>query len=541
MKPLLLRATATVLATLMTAAMAAPVVPPVIPPIKPAPPAPGPVAEAMTAMTHELSAATRSSTPLHQRFDAMLQFRHTPDTAAKLARIYGTVAPWTLSRLPAGAGAWNYRGVLSALQFKDGDGSTVEWAPAVFDFAVAADDRSLTMQGAWPRMSASDKMLRVTMRDMKMAGQQARSSDDLWFGTARFDVGSVQFEPTAGPRVALEGISVEASVQDLRPNIDVGYKFGIRRIAAGGDGVDNVHVATRFTAIDRRTMLEVQALEEQRAASAGTPEQQREQARQAMLPVIKAFARGAIRNGTALEIDDLSASFHGQTLRATGHVALEAAVEADIDSPAVLLKKIAARFHVTAPLALLREVANTVAEMQVKAKNKGEASPREVAQLAGSMNDVMLGKVISSGFARVEGDMLVSDIEYSAAKGGLRINGKPVALPAMPTGRTAPPLASASPQMMQARRIDARCALPDYPADVVKTDAPLKLAMRLLVKADGSVRNVTLVASSGNPGYDQAVLAAAGRCVYIPALRNGQPVDAPVLWKVERELGTTHP
>ena len=65
--------------------------------------------------------------------------------------------------------------------------------------------------------------------------------------------------------------------------------------------------------------------------------------------------------------------------------------------------------------------------------------------------------------------------------------------------------------------------------------------MRLIVKADGSVRNVTLSSPSGRPDYDQAVLAAAARCVYIPALRNGQPVDMPEVWKVVREPGMCRP
>lgn len=541
----------------MPLAVAAPVALPQTPPqasqtppagarVKAPPPAPGPVAQALTAMAVELGGASKASMPLHQRFDSLLQFRHTPATAAKLARIYGGATPWTLSRQPNGAGAdgWHYRGLLSALQFKDVDGSTVEWAPAVFDFVIGGDDRTLTVSGAWPQLTASDKSARMTVRDVKVSGRQARSSDDLWFGESRFDIGSVAVDLAApGQRFEIDGISMATSMIDRGANVDLGYELGMRRVTVAGESIDNFRLATRVTAIDRAGLLELQALQERKQAGAatGTPEQQREQARQAMLPALQALARGAVRKGTALEIDELSASYHGQTLRASGRVALEGALEADLDNPAALLKKIVAHFTVKAPMALLREVANGVARLQVRAKNKAEGSPREVAQLAGSLNDIMLGKLISNGYARVEGDVLVADIEFNAARGGLRINGKAVALPALPTGAGAPPLASASPQMMQARRIDARCALPDYPADVVKSDAPLKLAMRLLVKADGSVRNVTLAASSGRPDYDQAVLAAAAGCVYIPALRNGQPVDTPVLWKVEREPGTTHP
>jgi TonB family protein len=256
--------------------------------------------------------------------------------------------------------------------------------------------------------------------------------------------------------------------------------------------------------------------------------------------MLNAMARGAIRSGTALDIDELSASFHGQTLRANGRVSLENAVEADADNAPALLKKLVVKLHVTAPMALLREVTNVLAEVQVKARNKGAANPREVAQLAGSMNDIALGKMVSSGYVRVEGDTLISDIEFNGGKGGLRVNGKAAALPALP-GLTSGAATGAGAGLMQARRIDDRCKLPDYPADVVTADSPLSLTMRLIVKADGSVRNVTLAVPSTRPDYDQAVLAAAARCVYIPALRNGQPVDTPVAWKVTREAGSVRP
>ena len=117
-------------------------------------------------------------------------------------------------------------------------------------------------------------------------------------------------------------------------------------------------------------------------------------------------------------------------------------MEADAANLPQLLKKLVLRLHVQAPVALLREVTRTLAEQQIKAKNKGVADPQAVAQLAASMNDIALGKLVSGGFVRVEGEQLVSDIEY---RGGLKINGKAVDLPAIPGvgGAPAPALAPA--------------------------------------------------------------------------------------------------
>jgi TonB family protein len=95
--------------------------------------------------------------------------------------------------------------------------------------------------------------------------------------------------------------------------------------------------------------------------------------------------------------------------------------------------------------------------------------------------------------------------------------------------------------MMRARRIAEKCTLPDFPADVVAQDRALALAMQLTVNPDGSVGKVSMARTSGLPDYDQAVLAAAARCTYIPALRNGKPVAVAELWTVVRAPGSVRP
>src|SRR5450830_448139 len=510
---------------------------------KKTPPAPGPVADAIGAMVRELSTATTPAMPVHQRLDALLAFRHSEATAAKLAKIYGSTPPWTLVRVPATAPGWTYRGTLSPLHFVDAaDGSTVDWEAAISDIKVSADERRVTINSRWPSFTAVDKSVRIHLRDATLNAQQERSADGLWFGQAHIDIAAVDFDPqgtgpAAGPRMSMQGMAFDTRVTDRQDKVDLGYKVGVRRIGVGADGIDDFKLATRVTDIDRQALLDLQAMgERQGKLAAGAPEQQRE----ALLPMLQAMAKSAIRSGTALEIDELGVSFHGQALRANGRLFLEGAVEADAANLPQLLKKLVLRLHVQAPVALLREVTRTLAEQQIKAKNKGVADPQAVAQLAASMNDIALGKLVSGGFVRVEGEQMVSDIEY---RGGLKINGKAVDLPAIPGvgGTPGAGVAAASPSFLKARRIDERCVLPPYPADVVKTDSPLKLAMRLIVKADGSVRNLTLSSPSGRPDYDQAVLAAAARCVYIPALRNGQPVDMPEVWKVVREPGSVRP
>lgn len=508
------------------------------PPLK-APSPPGPVGAAMTALVQELSAATPASMPAQQRLEALLQFRHSPASAALLEKIYGSTPAWTLSRLPSADGAAHYRGVLSALHYSDADGST-DWAALPIELAVSGDGRAVTYSGAWPSLASVDKTVRVTMRDLTLAGQQQRAADQLSLGSISIDVASMAFEPVGGgPRFVMEGIHNDSSMDEQNGRLGIGYQLAVRRIAIGGDGVDNLKLVARLGPLERASMLELQAFSQQPLPTGASVEQRQAQ----LAPLLKALARGVIRSGSVLDIDELSASFHGQTIRASGRLSLDQAVEADADNLPALLKKLVGRLDIKAPLALLTAVSNTMAELQIRAKNQGVAAPQAVAQLAATIGDAMLGKMVASGFVRVEGDLLVTDIVYSGS-GGVRINGKAAPLPALGTNRSGAVSTAGSggaPSMLQARRIEGRCTLPEYPADIVKDDAPLSLTLRLLVKADGSVRNVTLAAASTRPAYDQAVVAAAARCVYLPALRNGQPVDVPVVWKIVREAGSTRP
>jgi protein TonB len=53
-----------------------------------------------------------------------------------------------------------------------------------------------------------------------------------------------------------------------------------------------------------------------------------------------------------------------------------------------------------------------------------------------------------------------------------------------------------------------------------------RLQVRLLVRADGVVGTVDVVASSGDPELDRAAVQALARWRFEPARRDGQPVDS---------------
>lgn len=489
---------------------------------------PSVVVDAMLSMARELQAADTPKRPMRERLDALAEFRHGPETAQKLKTVFGSERPWTLARLPVANGRYDYVGTLAPLHYTSEAGDTYDWAPLTLKVSLDKASRKMTTHGSWPSMIVEDKDVRITVRDISMSVRQKRGFGDMWFGTSEMNVASVAFDvKKAGVRVALDDIRASGDIIERPKAVDIAYGFSVKAISAADEKVDNVKFAMRMTNIDKATIAELKALGEKANALATTPEQQLA----AMQPVFKRLGKAVVQRGAAIEIDELSAGYKGNTARLKGRITVEGASEADLGALPALIKKIVARFSIRVPVALVRDISTAVATKQVSAQaNGGPANPQTVAQVSQSMNDIIIGKLLGNGYARLEKDVLVTDIEFRG--GVLRINGKEIALPAFDAPK---------PSVMQARRIESRCVLPDYPEDVVRGEKPFELSIRFVVKADGKVADLALVKPSQVPAYDQALLAAMEHCAYMPALVNGKPIDMPTTWRIVSEPGQTRP
>jgi TonB family protein len=518
---------------------------PIPPPVSPKP---SPMMAASMAMVREIGLVDHPDAPLRERLDALVSFRHSPETAQKLVKIYGSEKPWTLERAPAALkDRFDYLGRLAPSHYASELGETWDWAEMRLTMSLDKASRNLSVRGDWASLVMEDKNTRFAMRDLRLTGKHTRDASGLWFGDTQVDIAGVKVDAKAqGVGVAFDGLRFKTTVTGRPKSLDIGYVMTVKGIDVAGERIDNFTLATRVTNIDKATMVEMKAFGEKRNTGAGAATAQEQAA--ALAPLLKTMGKAAIQRGTAIEIDELSARYHGNTASLKGSVSAQGATEADLDSMAALGKRIVAHFDVKVPVALLRDISTAVAtrqaNAQAKAQGSAQANPQSVAQMAQSMTDIMVGKAINNGYARIENDVLVSSIDLRG--GVLRINGKQIALPtattsAAPAGRPAPSLAAAGPALLRARRIDERCSLPDYPQEAVRLDAPLRLAMRFTVGADGTLRDVALTTPSQYPAWDKSVLAAAARCVYIPALRNGLPVAVPMTWQVVRTPGSTHP
>lgn len=543
MKPILVR-------TIVGAALASPLLLAVSAAAPGPMPSPGPSLStspamvALQALLRELSHPEDRLLPATARMEKLAAQAPSPATADKLRAAFGTDRLVTIERQPAVPGHVDWRVTIPALRYAPPQGAAFDWTEGRFDVRMDPAGTTAVTRGAWPSLAAEGATLRMALRGFALDSDQHRGGGGLWYGTTRIDIAGLDVQPKgAGQALAATGLHTEIRFTEQPKTADVAYDNRIDRIAVGGEQIDAVHVGLRFSHIDKAALAELADLGAARGAQTdpATPSTPAQRAAAAK-PLLRSFAKAALAPGAALDIDDISARYHGEKVALKGRVTLDGATPADLDTAGALFKKIVARFELRVPIALVREVAGTIVAQQ-SAQQGTPADPDTLARLGQSATDVVVGKLTGGGYARVEDEVLVSTIEWRA--GALRANGKPVAL-GMPPGMMGGPQASTAPgtaavPMLQARRIEDSCTLPDYPAEVIRLDQPLSFVAQVIVGADGKVKRVAPAKASAYPEYDRAVLAALAQCRYIPALRGGTAIVAAMPFQLERAPGAKHP
>lgn len=501
-----------------------------------------PTIDALQSLAHELTQAEDPKLPMRARLDRLETFHPTPATADKLRAVFGTATPFLFQRQPAQGGRSAWRFTLLPLHHVSGPDSGVDWDAAILDLTLDRSGTLLDSSGSWNSVSASSGDVRLTARGATLTGHSHRGYADMWFGSMQMRIADVRLEPKSGTPATMDDLRFEARTVEHPKSMDIAYDSRIGGIQVAGERIEDVHFGMRVLNLDKKVMAEFKAASErQQAQSAAplTPEQRIE----SMKPLLQSFARSAPARGTVIEIDDVSARYHGNTASLHGRIGLARADGAAVDDIKTLAKRVNARFEIKVPLALVRDIAGAMAARQSGAQQPNAATGQTIT-------DVIVGKLVGGGFARVENDALVSTVEWR--DGVLRADGKPVPLPTVTPPTTASqtvatgastdvPATPLPPDALRARRVDGSCRMPDYPDEVVQQNRPLRLVLSYRISAEGKVLDPAIASPSRFPAWDQAALAALAQCTYVPALKNGAPVELPMLWTIQREPGTARP
>jgi TonB family protein len=70
------------------------------------------------------------------------------------------------------------------------------------------------------------------------------------------------------------------------------------------------------------------------------------------------------------------------------------------------------------------------------------------------------------------------------------------------------------------------CAKPEYPHDELQAGHEGVVKLGFLVKADGTVGETRVLASTGFAALDEEARTALAKCQFTPATRDGQPVES---------------
>jgi protein TonB len=102
-------------------------------------------------------------------------------------------------------------------------------------------------------------------------------------------------------------------------------------------------------------------------------------------------------------------------------------------------------------------------------------------------------------------------------------------LPGEGTGGAPAPEPKREPVFVAAKRVADRCPVPAYPRREREKGIEGRVRLRLLVDAEGNVKEAAVARSSGSEALDEAALAAAKEWHFEPATEDGTPVASVVL------------
>lgn len=379
------------------------------------------------------AALEAASSELEQRFgmgkgnpvpilDKLAVFEFSAPTAEKLKKVFGSARPYTLARAPAPAGMIAFDFSVPAHNYADVNEQNWSWSALKINMVTDEAGRTLASTGSWPAFVVDAKPLKFTVNNITLDGKQTRNSDDVWIGSARANAASVEIVSKDELfRMTMDKLSVTSVVEPNGSDYDLGSDFRVELITVMDEKIEDLRANMRMSKLDLKA-FELLSNEIRKKTKPGA-----EPKLDDFAPQMKAFAKGMSARGTAIELTELSVGYLGHRALLKGRFSLGKTVDKDFKSTAALLKKMDARFEMRVPLALVSAATRKITLAQA-AKQTEPTSPEAIDATVKSMTDMYVNMAVDGGYARLDGDVLVSMLEYKA--GQLAVNGKAIAMPA---------------------------------------------------------------------------------------------------------------
>lgn len=392
--------------------------------------------EAISDSNNELNRALGSERDAVKRMDIYAKFEYSPALRARLKAVFGNERPYPVVRSTGPKGQVIYTSKLMPHTYLDENGAAFSWSElntrSVANKAGSTIDTKLSMQSATVVGKATAAMLENLSGDMK----QMRGPDGIWYGNFNAKLGSlvIRTADAGGPdlkeSVRLEDLAGRVNIERRGKKMDWVYGLSVQSIAFGGDHVERANLGIRLANLPAQAMPDLEA-EITKVQGAGLTEDAQTQV---LMKSMLEFAKKMVKSGVSVVIDDISASYRGNTASIKGRVDFDKVVDADFKSPMEFVRKIVARFDVRLPVAMVNDVTRAMAGKQVVPSTPNAA---EVVEMTGkNLAAMAVGKLVNEGYAVMDKDELRSAIEFKSGK--FTFNGKTIAIPGMPAPAAAP-------------------------------------------------------------------------------------------------------
>jgi uncharacterized protein YdgA (DUF945 family) len=311
-------------------------------------------------------------------------------------------------------------------------GTVFTWAELSAKVSTNKAGSMMNFSSTWPSLSIAGMQSGMTLQNMRFDFKQSRATDGVWYGTAVVTIGTMSVRATApGTHEArdlfrIDDIQARSEVLRRGKKAEVVYGWSSKAITAGGEKIDRANIGVRLVNLPAQAMADLDSELRNEQASGLAPAAQR----QVMMRTLTHFGKDLVIGGAAVVIDDISASYRGNTASIRGRIDFDKVVDADFSAPLEFGKKIVARLELRLPVALVNDVSRLVASKQMNASAPDAAGQLDTA--AKNMAAVVVGKLVSEGFAVMDKGELRSTIDVKNGK--ITFNGKTVPLPGMPDG-----------------------------------------------------------------------------------------------------------
>ena len=360
---------------------------------------------ALDYLEHEMDARLMPPAKQPIRLDQPSSRAISESEKAALRKVFGTEQALDIRRLPGKGPQTVYSVRIPGHAIGEGDERS-EWQELNARYSFDASGKRYSANGMWPGIKAQNKDETIAVGTVRFQGQETRDPNGLWLGKTHVDADHAAIQSKTSPYgVRWEQITFDSNSKRNGKNIDIVTELGAKQMLVGDTVIEQQHLAIKLRGLDADT-LKTFSDEARKLRTAEQPEKEAETVTQKL--TLNMFKTLALK-GARIEMSDFSGSYQGARVQIKGYLSAPGLSEADLTSPDKVLAKLDAQLDVSLPLPILHAIARGIARIG----NDKAGTDRLREQDA---YDFMLGKLIGSGYARMDKDKLIAHLEV---KGGM--------------------------------------------------------------------------------------------------------------------------